>query len=163
MKKKIPVQPPQEGRGMGQSAIAILRILCSLKGDLQRALSFSLLFERRQKERSDSHEVKLPVNGDITASFNNIGDNPMAFSNVQGDIDITLPSDAGVTAKMRSEWGEVYTDFQMEIDRSNRESIEADTDVYRVSINNWITGRINGGGPEYMFKTLRGDIYLRKR
>lgn len=104
------------------------------------------------------------VNGNITASFNSINrESPMAFSNVQGDIDITLPADAGVRAKMRSEWGEVYTDFDMEIDRSNRESIEADSDVYRVSINNWIIGRINGGGPEYMFKTLRGDIYLRKQ
>lgn len=103
------------------------------------------------------------VNGDITASFNSIGDNPMAFTTVQGDIDITLPANAKVTAKMRSEWGEVYTDFEMNIDRSNRESIQADSDVYKVSINNWINGRINGGGPEYMFKTLRGDIYIRKQ
>lgn len=103
------------------------------------------------------------VNGDITATFNRIGDNPMAFTNVQGDIDITLPSDASVTAKMKSEWGEVFTDFEMDIDRSNREQIEADSDVYRVSINNMITGRINGGGPEYMFKTLQGDIYIRRQ
>lgn len=104
------------------------------------------------------------VNGDITASFNSINANsPMAFSNVQGDIDITLPGNAAVTAKMRSEWGDVYTDFDMEIDRSNRENINADSDVYKVSVNNWISGRINGGGPEYLFKTLRGDIYVRRR
>lgn len=104
------------------------------------------------------------VNGDITASFNSINaDSPMAFSNVQGDIDITLPANASVTAKMRSEWGEVYTDFDMNINRSNQENIDVDSDVYRVSINNWITGQINGGGPEYMFKTLRGDIYIRKQ
>lgn len=103
------------------------------------------------------------VNGDVTATFNSIGDNPMAFTTVQGDIDITLPANASVTAKMRSEWGEVYTDFEMNINRSNRESIEADSDVYKVSINNWINGNINGGGPEYLFKTLRGDIYIRKQ
>lgn len=103
------------------------------------------------------------VNGDITASFNRIGDNPMAFTTVQGDIDITLPENASLMAKMRSEWGEVYTDFEMNINRSNRENIEADSDVYRVSVNNWISGNINGGGPEYLFKTLRGDIYIRKQ
>lgn len=103
------------------------------------------------------------VNGNIRGSFNTIGENPMAFTTVQGDIDITLPANAKVTAKMRSEWGEVYTDFEMNIDRSNRESIEADSDVYRVSINNWINGQINGGGPEYLFKTLRGDVYIRKQ
>lgn len=104
------------------------------------------------------------VNGDITASFSSImGDSPMAFSNVQGDIDITLPENASITAKMKSEWGEVFTDFEMDIDRSSRENIQADSDVYKVSVNNWISGKINGGGPEYMFKTLRGDIYIRKR
>lgn len=103
------------------------------------------------------------VNGDVTASFNSIGENPMAFTTVQGDIDITLPANAKLTAKMRSEWGEVYTDFEMNIDRSNRENIQADSDVYKVSINNWINGQINGGGPEYMYKTLRGDIYIRKQ
>ncbi len=104
------------------------------------------------------------VNGEITATFNSIDENsPMAFNNVQGDIDITLPANAKVTTKMKSEWGEVYTDFEMDIDRSDRENIDVDSDVYKVSVNNWITGRINGGGPEYMFKSLRGDIYIRKQ
>lgn len=102
------------------------------------------------------------VNGDISGSFRNVGNNPMAFTTVQGDIDIAFPANAKVTAKMRSEWGDVYTDFEMNIDRSNRESIQADSDVYKVSVNNWLSGKINGGGPEYLFKTLRGDIYIRK-
>ncbi len=103
------------------------------------------------------------VNGDISASFNSINqDNPMAFSNVHGDIDITLPANVRFTANMKSEWGEIYTDFEMDINRSNRENIQANSDVYKVSINNSIIGNINGGGPEYLFKTLQGDIYIRK-
>lgn len=106
------------------------------------------------------------VNGDIEASFQSVGsDMPMAFSNLNGDIDVTLPASAKVSAKMKSEWGEVFTDFDMDIERTNDGKVNASTDdgVYNISINNWIYGDINGGGPEYLFKSMRGDIYIRKR
>lgn len=105
------------------------------------------------------------VNGDITASFNSIsGDRPMAFSNVNGDIDITLPADAKLSAKMKSEWGEVFTDFDMDIRRGGEDRVNTSgSGTFKVSVNNWIYGNINGGGPEYLFKSLRGDIYIRKQ
>jgi len=104
------------------------------------------------------------VHGDITATFNRVTEGkPMAFSNVNGDIDITLPAGARLTAKMKSEWGEVFTDFEMDIQRSEDERVNtSESGVYKVSVNNWINGTINGGGPEYLFKTLQGDIYIRR-
>lgn len=106
------------------------------------------------------------VNGDIEATFQNITpDKPMAFSNLNGDIDVTLPAGTQMTAKMKSEWGEVFTDFEMDIRRSDQENVKSSSDdgVYKVSINNWIYGSINGGGPEYLFKSMRGDIYIRRQ
>lgn len=106
------------------------------------------------------------VNGDIKATFNTIAQNkPMAFSNLNGDIDVTLPANAKVTAKMKSEWGEMFTDFDMDISRQDKGKIDASSDsgAYKVSVNNWIYGNINGGGPEYLFKSMRGDIYIRKK
>lgn len=105
------------------------------------------------------------VNGTITATFQSVdADKPMAFSNVNGDIDVTLPASAAISAKMKSDWGEVYTDFDMDIQRDGSDRVNSsDSGVFRVSINNWIYGSINGGGPEYMFKSMRGDIYIRKR
>jgi hypothetical protein len=106
------------------------------------------------------------VNGDITATFNSVDNNkPMAFSNLNGDIDITFPADAKLTAKMRSEWGEVFTDFEMDVKRSdtNIKSSDGRSGGYKISVNNWIYGDINGGGPEYLFKSMRGDIYIRKK
>lgn len=105
------------------------------------------------------------VNGDLKATFNSVSaDRPMAFSNLNGDIDITLPANTKLTAKMKSDWGEIYTDFDMQIDRARQDDVQAtDSGVYKVSVNNWIYGRINGGGPEYLFKSMRGDIYIRKR
>lgn len=105
------------------------------------------------------------VNGDITATFQTVAtDKPMAFSNVNGDIDITLPDNARVSAKMKSDWGEVYTDFEMDINNSDEDRLDtSEPGVFKVSVNNWINGTINGGGPEYMFKSMRGDIYIRKQ
>lgn len=106
------------------------------------------------------------VNGDIEASFDSVTpDKPMAFSNLNGDIDITLPAGTKMSAKMKSEWGEVFTDFDMDIRRTNDKKVKSDTEngTYKVSVNNWIYGNINGGGPEYLFKSMRGDIYIRKK
>lgn len=105
------------------------------------------------------------VNGDITAIFNRVTeDKPMAFSNVNGDIDVTLPANAALSAKMKSEWGEVFTDFEMDIRQGSEDRVNSsDSETYKVSVNNWIYGNINGGGPEYLFKSLRGDIYIRRR
>lgn len=110
--------------------------------------------------------VANTVNGDIKAIFNAISPNkPMAFSNLNGDIDITLPANAKVTVKMKSEWGEMYTDYDMDITRQDQGKVDASSDsgTYKVSVNNWIYGKINGGGPEYLLKSMRGDIYIRKK
>lgn len=110
--------------------------------------------------------VANTVNGDIEAIFTGINpDKPMAFSNLNGDIDVTLPANAKITAKMKSEWGDMYTDFDMDIKRQDRGKVDSSTDsgTYKISVNNWIYGTINGGGPEYLFKSMRGDIYIRKK
>lgn len=105
------------------------------------------------------------VNGDITATFDRVEeDKPMAFSNLNGDIDVTLPANAQLSAKMKSEWGEVFTDFDMEINRDT-DSVRTGSEngAFKISVNNWIYGDINGGGPEYLFKSMRGDIFIRKK
>ncbi|HBX67548.1 MAG TPA: hypothetical protein DEG32_15835, partial [Balneolaceae bacterium] len=70
---------------------------------------------------------------------------------------------AKFTAKMKTEWGEVLTNFDMDINRTPSKTEENKDGEYRVSVNKWITGKVNGGGPEYLFKTLHGDISIRKK
>lgn len=105
------------------------------------------------------------VNGNITASFREVEEGkPMAFSNVNGKIDVTLPAGAKLTAKMNTDHGEMFTYFDMDIQPGDNARVRSSgSNGYRVSVNNWVYGKINGGGPEYLFKTLRGDIYLRER
>ncbi|MAL17100.1 MAG: hypothetical protein CL670_06120 [Balneola sp.] len=104
------------------------------------------------------------VNGDIEIDFNEVDpDSPMSFTGVNGDIDVSLPANAKFTAKMKTEWGEVLTNFDMDINRTPSKTEENKDGEYRVSVNKWITGKVNGGGPEYLFKTLHGDISIRKK
>ncbi len=104
------------------------------------------------------------VNGDIEAQFNKINqDAPMSFTGVNGDIEISLPQNAKFSAKMKTDWGDVYTNFDMEIDRSpETKDVSSGKGQYKVTINKWVYGNVNGGGPEYLFKTLHGDISIRK-
>lgn len=104
------------------------------------------------------------VNGDIDAVFSSVTANkPMAFSNINGDIDVSIPANTKFTAKMRSEFGEMFTDFDMVMRNQSGPKVSENSGKYKVEVNNWVTGDVNGGGPEYLFKTLRGDFYLRKK
>lgn len=107
--------------------------------------------------------VSNTVNGAIIANFNTVKANePMAFVTLNGNIDVTFPSNIKARAKMRSDRGEIYTDFDMTVDRSKPE-VKSDKGEYKVSINAWVYGDINGGGPEYMFKNMNGDIIIRNK
>jgi hypothetical protein len=105
------------------------------------------------------------VNQDITVVFESVEDGtPMSFSSMNGDIDITLPGSVRATAKMRSNNGDIYTDFNMEIEqkRVKKEDSE-EAGIYKISVEDWTYGKINGGGPEYTLKGFNGDIFLRKK
>lgn len=102
------------------------------------------------------------VNGAVTANLKQVTPNePMSFVTLNGDVDITFPGSVKAKAKMKSDRGEIFTDFDMTVD-SSPEVKSSDDDNYRVSINSWVYGEINGGGPEFTFKNMNGDIIIRK-
>jgi len=105
------------------------------------------------------------VNGEIKASFDKISNNPMAFTTLNGKVDVTLPSSAKFTAKMKTERGEIYTDFDMNMANNNQPNVNTSKQngVFKVSIDRWMYGKVNGGGPEILFKSFNGDIYIRKK
>ncbi len=102
------------------------------------------------------------VNGDVTANLKEVTPNePMSFVTLNGDVDITFPGSIKAKAKMKSDRGEIFTDFDMTVDQSRPEKSNEGGN-YKVSINAWVYGEINGGGPEYTFKNMNGDIIIRK-
>jgi hypothetical protein len=104
------------------------------------------------------------VNGSITAKFRDVTDNaPMAFSSVNGKIDVTLPPKTKAGVKLKSDRGEIYSDFDLAVDSSAPKATRTAKDgTYRVTVESWTYGKINGGGAELMMKTLNGNIYIRR-
>jgi hypothetical protein len=108
--------------------------------------------------------VANTVNGDLVVKFKEASaDTPMAFTTLNGDVDVTFVGNVKASPKIKSEQGEVFTDYDMDIEkRDQKEEKRNASGVYKVSIDNWIYGKINGGGPEMLFKNMNGNIYIRK-
>lgn len=104
------------------------------------------------------------INGDIEVEFVRVSPNtPMSFNGLNGDIEVSFPAGTKFSGKMKTDFGDVYTNFDIEIDRSSSSNQVTQKDgTYSVTLNKWITGKVNGGGPEFLFKTLHGDIEIRK-
>ncbi|MBD2769853.1 DUF4097 family beta strand repeat protein [Hymenobacter sp. BT664] len=108
--------------------------------------------------------VANTVNGNLTATFTGLtAGAPMAFSTLNGRVDVTFPSTAKATLKMKSERGEVYSDFEVAVDKSPAKVTRtSENGLTRLSTDAWTYGKVNGGGAEVMMKTMNGDIFLRK-
>jgi hypothetical protein len=106
------------------------------------------------------------VNGDIEASLTRIAaDKPLSFSTMQGDIDVTLPANVKANLKMKSDQGEIFTDFDVNLTRrpARSEAPErTERGTYRIAFDRSLLGTVNGGGPEVSFTTFAGNIYIRK-
>lgn len=64
-------------------------------------------------------------NGEVKAVFKKVDpDEPMSFTAWKGDIDVTLPAAVKANMKMKSDRGDVYTDFDFQIVRDPKEGFE---------------------------------------
>jgi len=109
--------------------------------------------------------VANTTNGHVKIIFDKItSDTNMAFSSFNKNVDITLPSNTKATIKAKTDGGDIYTDFDMDIDK-RKPVVEKNNNggSYKVRIEEWTYGKINGGGPEIMLKSFNGDLYIRKK
>jgi len=107
------------------------------------------------------------LNGKVLVTLDRITPNKaMSFSSLNGDVDVTLPADMKANVKMKTDNGEIYSDFDVKIDASARQpTVEGNKSgggKYRVRFDKGVYGTINGGGPEMQFTTFNGTIYIRK-
>lgn len=115
-------------------------------------------------------DVKGPVsattvNGDISVTFTSaMVAAPMAFSTLNGDVDVTLPAALKADVRLRSDNGEIYSDFDIAMN-VNKPDVEEKREggKYHLVISREMTGKIQGGGPELFLKTFNGDILLRRK
>lgn len=97
------------------------------------------------------------VDGDITAQFKNVLSGvPMAFSSIEGNIDITFPENTNALVKVKSDHGTIQNDFGPE--QSTPKQLTAETTNY----GRWNYQEIGDGGQEIRFMSFFGNIYIRK-
>jgi DUF4097 and DUF4098 domain-containing protein YvlB len=111
--------------------------------------------------------VAHALNGKLLVTFKSI--NPqksMAFSSLNGDIDVTFPPDLKANVSLRSDMGDVFSDFDVQMKTAAAQPIVEDSrkegGKYRVKIDKTVHGTIGGGGPEMQFTNFNGSIYIRK-
>lgn len=109
--------------------------------------------------------VAHALNGNIVANFLKVNSQKsMSFSSLNGKIDVTLPPSIKATMYLKSDMGEIYTDFDITMERTSSkvEDSKEKRGKYKVTIEKGMRGTINGGGQEFQFNNFNGDIYVRK-
>jgi DUF4097 and DUF4098 domain-containing protein YvlB len=110
--------------------------------------------------------VAHALNGRLSATFTRVNQKPMAFSSLNGEIDVTFPADLKANLSLKSDRGEILTDFDVQMQTApvapTVEDGRHNGGKYRVRIDKTVHGTINGGGPEYQFTNFNGSIYIRK-
>jgi DUF4097 and DUF4098 domain-containing protein YvlB len=87
----------------------------------------------------------------------------MAFSTLNGDVRVTLPADTKANLKLKSDNGDVFSDFDIDIDKTpSKIDKVTEPGMYKIKKDDWVYGKINGGGPEMIMKNMMGDIYVKK-
>ena len=105
-------------------------------------------------------------NGKLTVVMARVApDKPMAFTTFNGPIDVTLPQSVKANLKLRSDHGEIFTDFDVQVRPASAApspSVRGPDGRIQIDVNQSIQGTVNGGGPEFELRSFNGNIYVRK-
>ena len=111
--------------------------------------------------------VAHALNGRLEVTFRSLNaGKPMAFSSLNGDIDVTFPAALKAKVSFKTDRGEVFSDFEIkmanEVSQPVVEDRRGNSGKYVVKFDKTVRGTINGGGQEIQFTNFQGDIYIRK-
>jgi Toastrack DUF4097 len=112
--------------------------------------------------------VAHSLNGAVVVSLDQVDPSkPMSFSTMNGDIDVTLPDNIKANVRMKTDNGEIYSDFDVKLDARTQpipnESGRRQDGTYHLRFDKALRGTINGGGPEFQFTSFNGQIYIHKK
>ena len=90
---------------------------------------------------------------------------PMSFSTFNGPIDVTFPADLKANIKLKTNHGDVFSDFDIKITgyRPITEKNNTPDGKFRLRTDRTVYGEINGGGPEVSFQSFNARIVIRKK
>jgi len=102
------------------------------------------------------YELKIPKNADvrmetISGNIEIVGlEGSLRAKSISGFVDVALPKKHQTSLSFRSVTGEIYTDFNIELDKGSN------------AYSKKLSADINGGGDRFSLETISGDIYFRK-
>jgi len=109
--------------------------------------------------------VATTYNGEIKVTFDKVTDaTPMSFVTYNGDIDLTFPATLKASLKMKTQQGEILTGFDVKLSTATPvKSEQTKGGTFKVTVDEWVRGDVNGGGPEIIMRNYNGDILVRKK
>jgi len=163
------------GAGSGKVLVRVprettLKLSCTNGGDLKVAgVSGDLELDDTNGGVSAANVtgsvIAHSMNGRVLVSLDRVGpDKPMSFSSMNGDVDVTLPAGTRATLRMKSDNGEIWTDFEVRLTpNASPQVVEEVHGKRKVKMDKATVGTINGGGPDLTFKTMNGNIFVRQK
>jgi hypothetical protein len=106
--------------------------------------------------------VAHSLNGAVKVALTRVEGKPMSFSTMNGDIDVSLPADTKARFKMRADHGDLYSDFDLKLEPGTAPQTSREEGRYKVRFDRTAYATVNGGGPEISFRTVNGQIRIRK-
>lgn len=104
------------------------------------------------------------INGSIEAHYIKAPNDDCEFSTINGKIRVFYPANLSAIAELQTMHGNLYTDMDNWHVQPVKEVIHnqkhGNGASYRISRNNSV--KFGDGGPVYRFKTLNGDIIIKK-
>lgn len=112
--------------------------------------------------------VAHSLNGEVKASLDRVDPNKgMSFSTMNGAVDVSLPRDTKANLRMKTDNGDIYSDFDVKLSADRSAQTETSGNPregrYHVRVDKALRGTINGGGPEIQLISFNGQIYLRQK
>src|SRR5262245_8713969 len=110
--------------------------------------------------------VAVTTNGSVPATLTGVAaQKDMASTSLNGNVDVTLPPSTKANLRLRSDRGDVYTDFDVQMQPQPAPTVQDNPrgdGRYRINRTRSVTGTINGGGPEFELRTFNSNVYVRK-
>ena len=99
------------------------------------------------------------VNGDVTINFLESPKEAIDFHTVNGDFNFQLPKDFSAKVYFDSMNGDMFTAFDYQ---PMSPKVEKSTENGKFKIGTKTGVEIGSGGPELSFKSINGNVYLKK-
>ena len=109
--------------------------------------------------------VAHTVNGDVSASLTRADAGaPMAFTTLNGEVDVTLPASVKASLRLRTDMGDVFTDFDIPATspRPAPRATRQRDGRFHLEVERAILANLNGGGPDIELRSFNGRVYLRR-